>query len=126
MGVEIPHEKGRFWGKGSPVVKYRDFLPRAVQKWLNRSICRLGCGLGWAEGSTSSVILANVAPVCPHRRAYWRHLANTTEPFVFIGDEVLCQITLTACYISGLLNISGTTEAVKLESSNVVHGYIKY
>jgi len=29
-------------------------------------------------------------------------------------------------YISGLLNISGTTLAVKLESSNVVHGYIKY
>jgi len=26
-GVQVPHEKGQFWGKGSPIVKYRDFLP---------------------------------------------------------------------------------------------------
>jgi len=58
MGVQIPHEKGLFWGKGSPIVKYRDCLPWAVQKQLNRSICNLGCGLGWAEGSTSSIIFA--------------------------------------------------------------------
>ena len=25
-GVQIPHEKGQFWGKGSPVIKCRDFL----------------------------------------------------------------------------------------------------
>jgi len=29
-------------------------LPWAVQKQLNRSICHLGCGFRWAEGSTSS------------------------------------------------------------------------
>ena len=23
MGVPIPHEKGQFWGKGSPIIKYR-------------------------------------------------------------------------------------------------------
>jgi len=28
-----------------------DTLMWAVQKWLNRSRCRLGCGLGWAQGS---------------------------------------------------------------------------
>jgi len=33
-------------------------LPWAVQKWLNRSICQSGCGLGWAEGSTSSIVFA--------------------------------------------------------------------
>jgi len=33
--VQIPHDKGQFWGKGSLIVKYRDFLPLAVQKWLN-------------------------------------------------------------------------------------------
>ena len=26
MGVQIPHEKGQFWGKGLPIVKYLDFL----------------------------------------------------------------------------------------------------
>jgi len=40
------------------IVKYRDLLPWAVQKWLNQSICPLGCGLGWAKGSTSSIIFA--------------------------------------------------------------------
>jgi len=27
MGSRCPHEKGQFLGKGSPIVKYRDFLP---------------------------------------------------------------------------------------------------
>jgi len=36
--------------KGRPTVKYRDTLWSCVQKWLNRSRCRLGCGLGWAQG----------------------------------------------------------------------------
>jgi len=52
-GVQIPHAKGQFWGeKGRPIVKYRDTLPRAVQKQLNRSRCHLGLGLRWAQGST--------------------------------------------------------------------------
>jgi len=45
-------------GKGAPIVKYRDFLPWAVQKRPNWSICRLGCGLRWAEGIRSSVVFA--------------------------------------------------------------------
>jgi len=32
--------------------------------------------------------------------AYWRNLANTTEPSVCDGDAALCQITLTTCYIA--------------------------
>ena len=43
--------------KSCPVMP-DDTLPCAVQKWLNRSICRLGCGLWWAEGSTSSIVFA--------------------------------------------------------------------
>ena len=34
-------------------------LPRALQKWLNQSICHLGCGLAWTEGSTSSIVFAS-------------------------------------------------------------------
>jgi len=41
---------------GAPIVKYSYFLPLAVQKRLNRSICRLACWLGWAEGITSSIV----------------------------------------------------------------------
>jgi len=39
--------------------------------------------------------IRHVAPICPHGRTHWRHLANTTEPSVCGGDAVLCQITLT-------------------------------
>jgi len=68
MGSRSPHKKGQFWGKGSPIAKYRDILRWAVQKQLNRLICRLGCGLGYAEGSTSSIIFAR-----------WRHCAHMGE-----------------------------------------------
>jgi len=30
-GVQIPHEKGQFWWKRSPIVNYRYFMPWAVQ-----------------------------------------------------------------------------------------------
>ena len=41
--------------------------------------------------------IRQVAPMCPHGRAHWRHLANTTELSICGGDVVLCQITLTTC-----------------------------
>jgi len=41
--------------------------------------------------------IRQVAPVCPHGKAHWRHLAKTTEPSVCGGDAVLSQITLTTC-----------------------------
>jgi len=58
MTVQIPHLKGQFWWMGTPTVNYRHFLPSAVLKRLNRSICRLGCGLEWAEGCTNSIVFA--------------------------------------------------------------------
>ena len=45
--------------------------------------------------------IRQVAPMCPHGRAHWRHLANTTEVSACGGDEVLCQITLTTCSVVG-------------------------
>jgi len=47
----VPRGKGQFIeGKGRPLVKYRNTLRSSVQKWLKRSRCRLGCGLGSAQG----------------------------------------------------------------------------
>jgi len=41
--------------------------------------------------------IRQVAPMCPHGRAHWPHLANTIEPSVCGSDAFLCQITLTTC-----------------------------
>jgi len=58
------------------MVKY---LPSAVQQRLNRSICPLGCGPGWAEGSTSSIVFARwrqCAHMGGHIGATWRIRLN--------------------------------------------------
>jgi len=94
-GSRSPMRRGNFWGKGLRFLLYRDFLPRAVQKRLNRSICHLG---GQMKHSFNRI--HQVAPMCPHGRAHWRHLANTIEPSVCSGDVILCQITLTTCCVS--------------------------
>ena len=48
-GVELPQAKGQFLGERTG--PGMTTLPWAVQTWLKRSRCRLGCGLGWAQGS---------------------------------------------------------------------------
>ena len=141
-GSQISHWKAHF-GEREAHCKVQDFLPWAVQKPLNRSIWRLGFGLWWAEGSTSSINrirqvvrmcprtlyhdlckngwrdgfavwvvvsegpnrkkykfnrIRQVAPICSHGRAHWRHLVNAIEPSVCCGDTTLSQITLTACF----------------------------
>jgi len=50
MGSSSPMGRGNFEGKVRPIVKYRDTVQLAVQKRLNRSRRRLGCGLGLAQG----------------------------------------------------------------------------
>ena len=78
-GVQSPRGKGKLLGKGAPIVKYVDLLLWAVQKRLNGSICCLGCGLGWAEGSTSSIVFARwrqSALLCGHIGATWRIRLN--------------------------------------------------
>jgi len=102
-GVHIPIRRG-ILGERAPIVKYRDFLPWAVQKLLHQSICRLGCGLGWAKGSTNWIGFARWQ-MCPPRRAHWRHLANAIEPSVCGGNAAFCQTTFTTCYNSVIVQI---------------------
>ena len=66
-------------GKGWLVVKYRDTLRSPVREQLKRSICRLGCGLGWAKGSTSSIVFARwrqCTLMQGHTGATWRIRLN--------------------------------------------------
>jgi len=84
-------------GKGWPIVKYSDTRPWSVQKWLNQSICCVGCGIWWAEGSTVQSYLPGGASV-----SSWEGTlappGEKIEPFVCCYVAALCQITLTTCY----------------------------
>jgi len=48
-GVQIPHANGQFLGERTCSGMPDNTLPSTVQKWLNRSRCRLFSGLGWVE-----------------------------------------------------------------------------
>jgi len=61
MQAQIPRWEGGIFGeKGAHGKVYRDFVPRAVQKRLNRSTCHFGCELRWAEGNTSSIVFVRL------------------------------------------------------------------
>jgi len=50
MRSRCQHGKGQFLGGNrQTIVKYRDTLRSSVQRRLNRSRCRLGCGFAWAK-----------------------------------------------------------------------------
>jgi len=70
-GAQIPRTKGQLLGVRTCPGMPDDTLLWAVQKWLNRSICRFGCGFGWVEASTTSVVFARLCQcvVC-HRVEY--------------------------------------------------------
>jgi len=78
------------------LVKCRDFLLALCRNGLtNRiAVCFVDSG-GPKEAKFNRI--RQVAPMCPHGRAYWRDLANTTELSVRGRDALLCQITLTTC-----------------------------
>jgi len=50
--------------------------------------------------------ITQVAPMCRHGRAHWRHLANTIESSVCCSNAALCQITLTTWRKSPILTYS--------------------
>jgi len=58
-----PTRKGHFEGqKGRPVVRYRESLPWYVQKQLNRSRFRSGCGLGCVKGRMCKMMCTLAPP----------------------------------------------------------------
>jgi len=120
--VQIPGGKGQFWWIGAPIVKYTHFVPQAVHKRLNRSICLFGCGLDWVEGCTSSIVFAR-----------WRQCALVGGHFA-----VTCRLTLNhpstaamrlmANYFDHLLsldtpNYTVTQTAKRFEPSTVLSAF---
>jgi len=96
--VQITHGKGQFWGgNGSPL--YRDAMLWGVQKQLNPSRCRLGCGLQWAQWN---VLCGSV---------HWRNLMNTTEPSCAAAMRPVVKLLwpLVCCCTKILLSTSDKT-----------------
>jgi len=82
-GPDCPMRRGNFGGKGRPV-------------------CREPCRNGWTNQSAVWVVNSGgpkEGQVQSYSPSHWRHLANTTEPFVCGGDAVWCQITSATCFI---------------------------
>jgi len=91
------HEKGAIWGKGSPILKYRDFVVSCAETAEPIDLpFELWTRVDRRKHKFNRI--RQVTPMCLHGRAHWRHLTNTTEPYVCGGDVVLCQITLTTCF----------------------------
>jgi len=78
-----PHRSTRYvdsaycYGRSSVVCRSVCHDREPCKKELNRSRCRLGCGLGWIQGTMYSI------------GSHWRNLANTTEPSMCGGDAAL-------------------------------------
>ena len=86
MGFQIPHLKRQFWWIGAPIVNYSHFLPLAVQKGLNRSICHFSLWTRMGQRMQKFSRISQVAPMCPHGGTHCRHLSNNIEPSVYGGD----------------------------------------
>ena len=73
-----------------------------VQKWLNRSICHLRCGLGWTEGSTSSIIFARwcqCTHMAGHIGAAWRIRLSRPSAAAMRSYVKLLWPLVSCCYI---------------------------
>jgi len=64
--------------------------------------------------------------MCPHGRAHWRHLANTTEPTVCGGDAALCHISLSTCCLFGHPHLHRRTDSRALRAEYCIVGTTQY
>jgi len=91
MAIQI-HRKGNFRERMAQC-KYRDFLPWAVQERPNPIDLPFGLWTWVVQRKHKFSRVHQVAPMCLHGKAYWRHLGNTIEPSICGGNAFLCQIT---------------------------------
>jgi len=93
-GVQIPLGRGNFGGKGRPLESIGTSCHKLCKTAQPMDVLfGLWTLVGWRKHKFNRI--CQVAPMCLHGRAHWRHLSNTIEPSVCGGDAALCQITLT-------------------------------
>jgi len=93
--IDMPFGLKTHVGPGNHVLDEGPDPPWEESIWRGKgaSHCKV-----WFKESTSSIVFVRWRQLCPHGKAHWHHLANTTEPSICGGDVVLCQTTLTTCY----------------------------
>jgi len=82
-GAQIPYANGQ-WGRTRPTTLCRELCKMAEPIDLPLV---LWTSVGRRKHKFNRI--RQVAPMCPHGRAHWRHLANTTEPSICGGDAAL-------------------------------------
>ena len=95
-GVQISHGKGNSGGKSLPLKSIGTFCGEPCKNsWTDRDN-RLGCGLGWAEGS-----------MC-YKGEHWCHchLMNTFEPFLCACIYILFTYRIYYSYLAGTVGPS--------------------
>jgi len=104
-GPEPPCEGAIIRGKVMPGHAWRT-VPWVVQKWLNRSICHLGCGLGWAESYSPDG--ANV-PSCANtiEPSVWRSAAAMQRYVKLVWPLCISTTTTTATIAFSALTLVG-------------------
>jgi len=112
MGFQIPHQKGQFWGKEEPIVSIGTFC---------RELCNYGRTDEFAvwivdSGGPKEAQVNRIRQV-----AHWRHLSNTIETSVCGSNAVLCEITLTTCYISYLMHMQELIAKCKRSACLWIH-----
>jgi len=99
-GSDCPMGRGNFKERRAHC-KYWDILPWAVWEWLDRSICRLNCGLGWAEGSICSIVFTRLCQ-CTHMR---RHIGATWQILLNCPSVAVMQSYVELLWPFVIMNI---------------------
>jgi len=113
-GSPDPHGKAQLWGIGAPIVKYKDFLPWAVQKngWTDQFAVWVVDSIGRRMHKFNRI--RQVAPTCPHGRTPCRHLANTIELSACDGDAPYVKL-LWPLVIFGRAHLDSRTDSRALQ-----------
>jgi len=84
-GVQIPHGKGNFEGEtGEPVCSIETVCGREKTAELIDLLFVSWTRVG--RRMYKFMRIRQVAPMCNHGRTRCRHLTNTIEPSVYVGD----------------------------------------
>jgi len=118
MGTQLPLPQ-----RGT-APNFRPYLLRP-KGCMDQGVTSYGDRIVESGGPQKAHCIRQVAPMCHHGRAYWRHLANTSEPSDCGGDDAaLCQISLITFYSARNARIASAVLATAIPSVRLSHAGI--